>query len=217
MRQPKIFVSMGTPYTERYQNFRDELESILRDNLGTDPRIIGKNEYPTGSPLQKIKEVMLDCDGVLVVAYERKFVEVGQEKRSGQSQTSIVGRTYTTPWNHIESAMAYSLGIPLYVICEKGLSEEGLIEAKLDWYVQYLDFNLDSLRDKNVQNSLRSWVNTIKGRRRRPSTQGIIGNVRLSDMTPTEISFVLGVLIASFALGVKFGNSSLLSVFGIAP
>lgn len=206
MRKPKIFVSMGTPYSPKYAEFRDELEALLRDDLDADPRIMGKNEYPTGSPLLKIKEVMSQCDGVLVVAYERKFVESGAEKRSGDSKVLINEHTYTTPWNHIESAMAFSLGIPLYVICEKGLKEEGLIESKLDWYVQYLDFSRGSLRSNDVVHSLRSWVSDICRRRRRSSTKSLLGRVRLAEMTPAEVFWVLSVLATAFFSGMAVGQ-----------
>lgn len=206
MRQPKIFVSMGTPYSQKYIEFRDELEALLRDTLGADPRILGKNEYPTGSPLLKIKEVMSDCDGVLVVAYERKFVEVGAEKRSGANEVLINEHTYTTPWNHIESAMAFSLGIPLYVICEKGLKEEGLIESKLDWYVQYLDFSRESLRSNDVLHSLKSWVSGVCKRRRKTSTESLLGRVRLSEMTPAEMFWVVSVLATVFLSGLAVGQ-----------
>ncbi|GAB5446872.1 MAG: hypothetical protein Gyms2KO_17450 [Gymnodinialimonas sp.] len=197
---------MGTPYSQKYIEFRDELETILRDTLGADPRILGKNEYPTGSPLLKIKEVMSDCDGVLVVAYERKFVEVGAEKRSAANETPINERTYTTPWNHIESAMAFSLGIPLYVICEKGLKEEGLIESKLDWYVQYLDFSRESLRSNDVLHSLQSWVSGACKRRRKTSTESLLGRVRLSEMTPAEMFGVVSVLATVFLSGLAVGR-----------
>jgi hypothetical protein len=146
MAAPRVFVSMGTPYTEEFGKFRDELDSLLRNTCGVDPRIIGKNEYPAGNPLTHIYDVMRSCHGVIVVAYERKFLESGVEKRGGDAAQSISRRTYTTPWNDIESAMAYSLGIPLYVLCQKGLSEEGLIESKLDWFVQYVEISPAALR-----------------------------------------------------------------------
>ena len=116
METPRIFISMGTPYTEQYSQFRDELELFLRDTCKVDPRIIGKNEYPSGSPLEKIREVMRGCHGVLVVAYERKFLEAGIEKRGGAAPQQLNGLTYTTAWNHIESAMVFSFGLPLYII-----------------------------------------------------------------------------------------------------
>jgi hypothetical protein len=204
----KIFVSMGTPYSPKYSGFRDELEQVLRDTCDADPRIIGKNEYPRGNPLTKIKEVMSGCDGVLVVAYERKFVSKGLEKRNSSDQTALTDAAYTTPWNHIEAAMAFALGIPLYVICEKGLREDGLIETKVDWYVQYLDLDRKTLRSRDVTNHIQNWVAELPvGRIKRSSLIAIIsGDVPLSGMTPADYFKAGGVLFATFSLGAAFSS-----------
>jgi hypothetical protein len=203
MPAPRVFVSMGTPYTEEYGKFRDELDSLLRNACGVDPRIIGKNEYPAGNPLTHIYDVMRSCHGVIVVAYERKFLESGVEKRGGDAAQSISQRTYTTPWNHIESSMAYSLGIPFYVLCQKGLSEEGLIESKLDWYVQYMEISPAALRKTEVVESIRSWVNTrvLPNSKKPRSLMTMQGQMKFSEMTPHEMWSFLGMLAAAFLLG----------------
>jgi hypothetical protein len=153
--------------------------------------------------LEKIRDVMRGCHGVLIVAYERKFVEAGMEKRGGTGAFQISQRTYTTPWNHIESAMAYSLGIPLYVICQNGLAQEGLIESKLDWYVQDLEISKETLARPDVVESIQAWVDTrvaprTKGSR---SFRAINGQLKLSEMTPREISAAVGVVTGAFASG----------------
>ncbi len=204
MVTPRVFISMGTPYTAQYSQFRDELESFLRDSCKVDPRIIGKNEYPSGSPLEKIRDVMRGCHGVLVVAYERKFLEAGIEKRGGSTPRNLNGLTYTTAWNHIESAMAFSFGLPLYIICQHGLAEEGLIETKLDWYVQPADIAQGTIFKPEISGSIQSWVTTrvvpqASGPR---AIKAIEGNLKLSEMTPKEIIAATGAITTAFALGV---------------
>ena len=208
MTTPRIFISMGTPYTEQYSQFRDELESFLRDTCKADPRIIGKNEYPSGSPLEKIRDVMRGCHGVLVVAYERKFLEAGIEKRGGVSPQQLQGLTYTTAWNHIESAMAFSFGLPLYIICQHGLAQEGLIETKLDWYVQPAEITRGSIFKPEVSGSIAAWVETrVVPRAGNPrALKAIEGNLKLSEMTPKEILAAIGVLTGSFATGASVAH-----------
>lgn len=207
MAEPRIFISMGTPYTEAFEQFRDALEKFIR-RCGADPRIIGVNEYPTGNPLAKIRDVMRNCHGVIIVAYERKFLEAGIEKRTGANPISLNQRTYTTPWNHIESAMAYSLGLPIYILCQHGLTEEGLIETKADWYVQHLDMTPQALAATPVSESLRTWlaesVTPFAGKPRAWKT--LEGALKLSEMTPKEIWSFLGLLSAIFAMGAAFGR-----------
>jgi hypothetical protein len=203
MAVPKVFVSMGTPYTADYLRFREELESFLRDQCRVDPRIIGKNEYPTGSPLAKIHEVMRRCDGVIIVAYERKHVARGAEKRGSDAEVKFADRTYTTPWNHIESAIAFSLSLPIHILCQEGLAEEGLIETKVDWYVQRIHIGPGAFAKPQTATAIRTWVDErVAPHARRPSfLRAFTGTSRLSEMTPLEIVTTLGVLGATFALG----------------
>ena len=207
MKSPRVFVSMGTPYSEEARRFRDELEVLLRDRCGIDPRIMGKNEYPSGSPLEHIRKTMRTCAGVIVVAYERKFVQSGVERRGAPNAVELDGRIYTTPWNHIESALAYSLDLPLYIICQRGLTEEGLIESKMDWWVQEIEITPSALSQPDVVESLRSWVNNrvIPTAKKSHSMEGILGHVKFSEMTPHELWTLLGMLLAAFLLGAIVG------------
>ncbi len=208
MATPRVFVSMGTPYNAQFEQFRDSLETFLRDQCKVDPRIIGKNEYPDGNPLTKIREVMGSCHGVIVVAYERKFLQEGQEKRTGENPKLLSERTYTTPWNHIESAMAYSLGLPLYIVCQRGLTEEGLIESKLDWYVQHVDMNPATFSEPAIAQSIKGWIEA----RVRPNSnaprliRSLQGSMKLSEMTPKEMTAAISVVVGAFGLGVVAAN-----------
>jgi hypothetical protein len=204
MALPRVFVSMGTPYTPQSAQFRDELERVLRDVCRVDPRIIGKNEYPSGSPLAHIRTTMRSCAGVIIVAYERKFVEAGVEKRGAPAAQALANRIYTTPWNHIESAMAYSLELPLYIFCQNGLSEEGLIESKVDWYVQHLDIAPSALANTGVQESLRAWIDTRvipRAQKKSHVIESLRGQIKFSEMTPHELWSLIGMLAVAFGAG----------------
>jgi hypothetical protein len=205
---PRVFVSMGTPYRDDYVQFRDALERLLRDQCRVDPRIIGKNEYPAGTPIQHINETMKTCDGVIIVAYERKRIEKGIEKPGANvpyhSPSPLEDQMFTTPWNHIESAIAYAQGLPLYIIAQRGLTEEGLIEAKADWYVLKIDFTEESLRRPEVFESVSSWIRerVVKESRRRRVPLGNFLRIRLSELTIEEWIILAGGIATSFGAGV---------------
>jgi hypothetical protein len=205
---PRIFISMGTPYAPKYVEFRAALERFFRDDCDADPRILGVNEYPSGNPLQKIHDVMRTCHGVVIVAYERKYIGSGTEKRTAPAPIALDQRTYTTPWNHIESALAYSLDLPIYIICENGLTEEGLIETKVDWYVQRIDFTPDQLREPGVSQSIRAWIDDrVRPLADKPRAfKAIEGSLKLSEMTPKELWGVGAGIAAVFAAGVAAGR-----------
>ena len=54
--------------------------------------------------------------------------------------------------------MAFCLGIPLYIICQNNLVEEGLIESKNDWWVQYAEISPAAFSRTEVTQSIRAWI-----------------------------------------------------------
>ena len=208
MAKPKVFISMGTPHDERHVRFRDELEDFLLNKCEVDPRIIDKNEFPPGNPLPKIREVMSQCNGLIAVAYERNFIENGLSRRGTLSEKILSKQSFTTVWNHIEIAMAYSMNIPIYVICEDGLTEDGLIETKVDWRVQYAQIQVGEFQRYAIGEAVKEWVsNRVKKSKRGANyIKALNGGMLASDYTPKEILGAIGTLIIVFAVGLFLGN-----------
>jgi hypothetical protein len=159
---------MGTPYNDAQRAFRTALQDTLRSH-GMTPRMINQGDYPPGSPLPFIRQVIGECAGVIIVAFERRHIEKGAEKRKSPSETPIVDSTYTTSWNHIESALAYCLDRPLFIISERGLMKEGLIEEKIDWYVNEMEIDPARLGDSDFVGRLTAWREKIRRHRPRPA------------------------------------------------
>jgi hypothetical protein len=205
MAVPRVFISMGTPYTAAQTQFRDELEAFLRDSCGVDPRIIGKNEYPSGNPLTHIRSVMRQCAGVMIVAYERTYLKVGAQRRGAQGEQKLQDRIYTTPWNHVESAIAYALELPLYILCQNGLSEEGLIESKNDWYVKHVDIQPGAFGKSDVTSSIQAWIDdrVIPRSKKSNFLHSLKGHVKIAEMTPLELWSFIGMLFAIWLLGAE--------------
>jgi hypothetical protein len=206
---------MGTPYTDAQLKFRDALEAFLRDQCDSNPVIIGKTTYPPGNPLPTINEAMRNCHGVIVVACERKYIEIGIEKRGGTEPKKLKAQTYTTPWSQIEASMAYTLGLPIYVIRQLGTVEEGLIEKKFDWFIHDTDLGPDALKETDLTESVRSWIKSrVIPRAKRPRfINALAGNLKFSEMSPKEVMAALGVISASF-LGGAAAMKLLPKLFG---
>ena len=85
MARKNVFVSMGFPYTESHRGFLDALIELLR-SCDVEPRVMNKTDYPTRNPLTDISQVMRECHGAIVVAFERTYFESGLESRSRLSR-----------------------------------------------------------------------------------------------------------------------------------
>lgn len=218
MATHRIFLSRGTPYTHAQVKFYEDLEEILRDRCDFDPRILSKNEYAPGNPLRKIKDVMSTCSGVLIVAMERKQVTSGAERRSSEfeehPEVPLSNAVYPTPWNQIEAAMAYSLGLPIFVLAEQNIRLEGLFSITDGWGVH--KFDLDNSNPGTFAPYLRSWKEeviepTIKNKNPKVTD---IQAIKLKDL-PSVLSLQIigtmtGVVVAAFSLGVWMVKSGLL-------
>jgi hypothetical protein len=161
MPEKNIFISMGTPYNSAHTKCRESLIELLRD-CGVTPRLIDVTDYSTSKPLTDIYQLLRQCDGAIIVAYERTFVDSGFEKRKSPAEKPLSAVRYTTPWNQIEAAFAHSFGIPILVLMENGLKEEGLLDEKFDWYVERLEISAKTFSNKDVRARILAWCRKIQ-------------------------------------------------------
>jgi hypothetical protein len=128
-----VFISIGGRYTSQQEAFLDSLLQFL-EGCGVTPRVMNKTrkDYPTGNPLISISQIMKECHGVIIVAFERKFFPEGVENRSSDNEIPLHDLRITTPWNQIEAAIAFARELPIIVLAEHGLHPEGLLEQKYD-------------------------------------------------------------------------------------
>ncbi|NMH26495.1 hypothetical protein [Flavobacterium silvaticum] len=161
MEQKKVFISVGGTATTEQEDFVKLIEDRLRsENLI--PSTVGRNNFTSDSPLKAVKELMNECSGILIIALERTYFENGIEKRGGSQETSLSQIKFSTPWNQIESGMAYAKGLPILVVLEKGLREEGLLERGYDWYIMRVLPNQQSLTTPEFNGVLASWKNKVE-------------------------------------------------------
>jgi hypothetical protein len=128
-----IFLSHPRPSNDCQRSFVDALGAYLveRDFL---PRTLGVTDYDMNSPLRAIRRMLLECNGALAVAFRRILVVEGKVLRGrthrvDEDLTETVGGAWlTSPWSHIELAMADELGLPVLHIREAHVRAEGLFE-----------------------------------------------------------------------------------------
>jgi hypothetical protein len=140
-----VFLSRPTPYLESQSRFIDGVCSYL-DEHGYAPRTLGVTDYDLDVPLKAIRRLMLECNGLITLALARTYVAKGaanyQTDLGSVSERSIDGVYLTTPWSHIEAAMAYQLGLPVLVIREAKVLADGLLEkGVLGTYMPEVDLD----------------------------------------------------------------------------
>lgn len=125
-----VFLSYPRPYRAEQRDFIEALQVMLRAR-GLEPRTLGVTDYDVDAPLQAIRRLMLESNGLITVALRRARIEHGQGRPNsdlGQASYGLQGQWMTSPWVHIEPAMAFQLGLPILVLRESGVIADGVLE-----------------------------------------------------------------------------------------
>lgn len=216
MSELNIFVSVGGTATEEQEKFVQAIESRLKSE-GMTPHTVGRNTFDSDSPLKTVMSLMDTCSGAVIIALERLYFPTGCEKRGGgPKEIALTNTKLPTCWNQIEAAMAYSRGLPLMVIMEEGVRNEGLLERGNDWYIQWIKPEPSALTTAEFNGVLAGWkkkvekvlpdtqqkINTSKDE----IAQQTIGEI-ISSLKPAQLWSVLVALVAlvagAFTLGAK--------------
>jgi hypothetical protein len=157
----KIFLSVGRTYTPQQEIFVSTLESFLTSQ-GFIPQTVGRTYFSSQQPLKAVMELMDECAGTIILAFERTQIIQAFEKRGSKDERQIADLKLPTVWNQIEATIAYSKGHPLLVIVENGLKAEGLLEQGYDWYVQSVPLSQDALSGREFQGMFSDWKRRVE-------------------------------------------------------
>ena len=158
-----IFLSRSQPINKEQKDFIDKLCSWLKDR-GFTPRTLGVSDYSTAAPLEAIRSLMSETNGLLCIAFRRTHITTG-------TRTVRVGREFesramndlwlTSPWAQIEPAMAYQIGLPILILRESGVLDDGVLEKGIvGLYMP--EFDLTTLDDDHYLNS-QEWAGVSAG------------------------------------------------------
>lgn len=116
-----LFVSKPSALNPIQEGIWIKLQEILVKN-GIPTRFIEPNQYPESEPVYKVKRVVSDCDGAIVLGFKQIFIKEGVSKRGTSFESSLREYSLPTPWNNLEAGMAVMMGIPIFTISEEGVT-----------------------------------------------------------------------------------------------
>lgn len=126
-----VFLSYPRPHLIEQEAFIKVLKHCLRER-GLEPRTLGVTDYDMDTPLKAVRRLMMESNGVITIAFKRVHIEKAVNKYQtniGESQPTVIEDQWlTSPWCHIEAAMAFQLGLPVLIFREQGVLDEGILE-----------------------------------------------------------------------------------------
>jgi hypothetical protein len=155
----KVFISAATKGTARQNQAKETVFNTLR-NAGLNPRQMNKNEWSFQQPLKAIRKVIAECHGIAVLAFSQYAIQSCAEVADQGQEPRPTEFCLPTVWNQIEAAMAYTRDLPLFIIAEKGVKEEGLMEG-YDWTVYWTDLDPADFQSEKFLGYLKSWKDAV--------------------------------------------------------
>ena len=122
-----VFLSYPKPFNDDQQCFINDLSKAL-EKRGLEPRTLGVTDYDVEAPLNAIRRMMLESNGIITVAFRRSIIENGKFKPESADQNVLNNVWLTSPYSHIEPAMAFQIGLPILLLREKGVYADGILE-----------------------------------------------------------------------------------------
>lgn len=126
-----IFLSYPKPWYDNQRAFIDRVQGYFRGR-GFEPRTLGVTDYDMDAPLHGVRRLLLECNGFVAVAFRRAHIQTGTRMvRHGDGELrgeQVRDEWLTTPWAHIEPAMAFQLGLPIAIFRECGVMVDGVLD-----------------------------------------------------------------------------------------
>lgn len=138
-----IYISHATPHTSQQCRFIQDVKDYFR---GFD--MLCENVYVSDYRyvMESIRDKIKTCCGIVIVAYERKYMTSAIHKRGadlpGVTTEVMTNVSETTPFIHIEAAMAMAYDLPVIVLKEKGILAEGVLDTSYHGAIR-LDFDFN--------------------------------------------------------------------------
>jgi hypothetical protein len=144
-----IFLSYPKPCFKAQERFVDTLNEFLKGR-GFNPRTLGVTDYDMDAPLKSIRRLMMESNGLITIAFRRTYLEKGTAKfrtdLKDVTERPIEDQWFTSPWSQIEPAMAYQLGLPILILRENKVVDEGILERGVAG-LYMPEFNLEEMAD----------------------------------------------------------------------
>jgi hypothetical protein len=164
MAQPPIYVflSAGSPATERQQQFVTQLQNALPENFALKRAPFAARIEET---IKYIEATLSECSGAIILAFERVYVEKGEEFRGGQlprrTPKPLTNVKLTTVWNQIEAALAELRGLPLLIMFEDGLRIDGFLEHNT-WRPLAITLDTAQLSSDGFRERITDWKTRVE-------------------------------------------------------
>ncbi|MBR3039108.1 MAG: hypothetical protein IKI20_00420 [Lachnospiraceae bacterium] len=167
----KVFLSRPNPFLPNQQKFIDRFrEELLEHDIETITLVA--DDYDLTDSMNYLKGMIKQCYGMVIIGFKQIFIEKGYKKKGGTPNPSfffpneidLSGQALTSPFCHIEGTMGLLNDLPLLIINEEGVREEGIIAGGKFCY-KTDPFSLDNIdcffNQKIIEKQISVWLGKV--------------------------------------------------------
>ena len=212
----QIFLSCGRTYTKVQEDFVLALEAYLKSK-NCEHRTPGRNYQTIDQPVKAARDLIGQCDGMVVVAFERIRTLSAIEMPDSPRAKHLPPERHPTVWNQIEAAMGYGQHVPILTLVQTGLRRQAMLSNRFEWWAQETDLTPEYLRTEHFRQVFDQWFERVEQKQRQPRKSDIdLSELRLNEfvgmLTPTQLWGVLAAIIGIMAtvavIAFKLGDIS---------
>lgn len=131
-----VFLSRPNPFLDSHQRFLELLQQML-NGYDITTITLQAGDYDLSDSINYLKGMIRRCYGIVVVAFKQIYIESGYKKKEAvnnhqfycSQEEDISGQALTSPFCHIEGAIGLDNDLPLLILVEDGVREEGIIKG----------------------------------------------------------------------------------------
>ena len=157
----RIFLSCGTPYNSAQEEFLSAVEDLLRSRR-CEPQTVGRSVYTHSQPVRGSCELISDCSGAVVIAFERLRISAAIERPGSARELEVHDWREPTVWNHMEAAMAYARELPILTIVERGVRRQGMLSERMEWVAIETEVDKTLLLTPRFQQAFEGWLKKVE-------------------------------------------------------
>ncbi len=160
-----VFLSMPNTLNEK-QSLSQQIILGELGHHGIEARTLGRTDYPTSYPLREVLTLARHCSGGVVLGFSQFETKLGIWKNGTPYKRKVKKSEivlFPTPWNHLEAGVLFSLGVPLLVFREKGISGGVFDSGVTDLFVHQMpNPNADYLERKSLRAVFQKWTAEVR-------------------------------------------------------
>lgn len=166
-----VFLSRPNPFLDSHEYFISKLQEQF-DKYNIQTVTLQADNYDLTDSINYLRGMIKQCYGIAIIGFKQMFIETGYKKKGGKAnckfyypdEIDISGESLTSPFCHIEGTIGLLNDLPLLIINENGVREEGIIKGG-KFCTKTNKFELSSIDtffgSKTVEQQIAVWAGKV--------------------------------------------------------